>query len=218
MTLRIRACYTAALLALVAAGCGDGLAPGEMADVTVTMQQAGDGTVQADAGWSASVAYGGAMVIDRQDVASLIVTVTDVQVLPAAQQDNAGDDGAWVSLDISDVAVDLAQLPTEGLSPMVVASGSLAAGTYRDVRLFLASEAFITFDAAVDLGMGPKLKSGTEYDVTIPSGNTTGIKTGVAFTLENPEDAVNLVFDPDATYLNVTSTGAGGVVLSPVIR
>jgi hypothetical protein len=63
---------------------------------------------------------------------------------------------------------------------------------------------------------------GEEYEVVIPSGDNTGIKTDLSFTVtedgEGNADEVNLLFDAEATFRGVTATGSGKVMLPPVLK
>lgn len=111
-------------------------------------------------------------------------------------------------------------LPTSGESPLVIAAGQVPVGDYRMVRL-VTSGATIYFNTTVQVG--PAIfDPDTGYDVTIPSGSETGLKTDATFTVAaaeggNPTE-VSLLFDEGTTFKNVTATGSGKVMLSPVIR
>jgi hypothetical protein len=218
MTSRFCTCGAVSLIAFLTGACGDGLGPGQVATLDVTIQQAIESSAPSVVGWYASVGGGDAVVLDKNDIALLEIVVTDIEFLPADKVDNANDDGVWLSLQLpAPVTLNLAALPAEGESPLVIGSGPAASGDYRDVRLFV-SEASIVFTSDVDLGVTAQFAGNEQHDVIIPSGETTGIKTDVAFTVNEAQDAVNLLFDPNATYLNVTGTGSGDVILSPVIR
>ena len=157
--------------------------------------------------------------IDAEDVASLMVTVTDIQFLPAGSEDA---DGSWQSMTLgSPVEVNLAALPEGGESPVVIAAGALEVGDYSQVRLFVGA-ATIEFANAVTLGQATSFDAGTGYPVDIPSGTQTGIKTDVSFSVTDDgaggTNAVDLVFDSGATYANVNATGSGRVSMAPVVR
>lgn len=210
-----------ALLAVFAGGsaaCGllDSSATG---DVRVTMQQSDAALSPAMSGWFASVAGvdGAAAAISKDAVQSLTITVNEIQFLPKAAEAQAADEGVWISL-VVDATFDLMALPTTDGSPLVIATGSLDVGNYGDVRLFVAS-AQIVFKQDVSLGVSLNTFTAGEpgYPVDIPSGPETGIKTDAEFTVEADTD-VSLLFSPSATFLNVTGTGDGHVILAPVIR
>lgn len=209
-----------ALLAVFAGGsaaCGllDSSATG---DVRVTMQQSDAALSPAMSGWFASVAGvdGAAAAISKDAVQSLTITVNEIQFLPKAAEAQAADEGVWISL-VVDATFDLMALPTTDGSPLVIATGSLDVGNYGDVRLFVAS-AQIVFKQDVSLGVSFTFTAGEPgYPVDIPSGPETGIKTDAEFTVEADTD-VSLLFSPSATFLNVTGTGDGHVILAPVIR
>lgn len=210
-------CATAAL----AAGC-DG--PSGSERLSVTMQQSDAATSPSLSGWNASVtgSSGSAVSISKDMVLSLDVNITEIQFLPREYQADAANAGAWVSLEFGQSAsLDLMALPTEGESPLVIASGSAPVGSYVDVRLFV-SDAKIVFASDVQLGTATVFKAGESYDVTIASGDQTGIKTDAQFAVEADAEGnindVHLFFNPTATFLNVSATGTGSVMLSPVIR
>jgi hypothetical protein len=212
------------LAAGVLVGACTDLGPRDRESVNVTMQQTEDVVAQAADGWYASVADGSVNAIDRDAVASLVVQVSQIQFLPKTDEASADDDGGWISLPIGPVTLDLMALPTESESPLVIASGDVPEGAYRRVRLFV-DDATIRFTTPIDYGVGLGRKgfeADVDYQVDIPSGAQTGIKTDVEFTVEadaqgNIND-VHLLFDPAATFLNVTTTGNGKVMLAPVIR
>ena len=160
------------------------------------------------------------VAIPRDTVASLEVTISDVSYL--AEGDDEDTESAWQTLALpAAVTLDLMALPTEQEGSVEIASGSVPVGSYRKVRL-MAGEGEIVFKGALSLGGGADFEGATVYAVTIPSGLQTGIKTDVSFEVtENGDATVNaayLVFDPDATFLNITATGTAGVILNPVLR
>lgn len=211
---------TLGLFAAVAAGCTD-LSPGVQEDVDVTMQRTDDVIVQAVGGWLASVSGGtaAAAAIDPDTVEALAVRVTDIEFLPEGGDEE--NDGAWISLGLPEpVVLDLKALPTEGDSPLVIASGSVDVGSYRNVRLFTDS-ASVRFKGTIEIGL-VTYPAGEDILVTIPSGPETGLKTDASFeVVEDAEGNVNdvdLLFSEGSTFQNVTATGADTVILAPVIR
>jgi hypothetical protein len=204
-------------IAAVAACNGDSGQEPDLAQVRVTMQQTADAQQAVVAPSAAGRAD--ALRLSLDDVATLSVTVTQIRFLASGGDEE--DNGAWVTLALSTpVTLDLLALPTTDASPVVIASGAVAVGSYQQVRLFVDG-ARITF--ANDLILGPTtFEAGVEYDVTIPSVGETGIKTDAGFDVsadaEGNVNDVPLVFDPTATFLNATVTGAGSVILAPVIR
>jgi len=160
------------------------------------------------------------VAIPADTVASLEVTISDVSYL--AEGDDEDTESAWQTLALpAAVTLDLMALPSEQAGSIEIASGSVPVGSYRKVRL-IAGEGESVFRGPLSLGGGADFEGATVYTVTIPSGLQTGIKTDVSFEVTENEDAtVNaayLVFDPDATFLNITATGTGGVILNPVLR
>lgn len=210
-----------ALVALVlAAACTETtpLAPGaefdEPVEVAFRMQRVtGGASMQVASGLVFQLA-GTALPITIDDVTSLTLTVDSIQVLPEGDDDN---DAAWLTVVLdAPAALDLKALPTADDTPIVIASGTLEAGTYRQVRLFV-SDPVIVFAAPISLGAAITYEADTEYEVTIPSAAQTGLKTDVSFEAVADTD-VDLFFDEGATFGNVAVTGNGRVMLAPVLR
>jgi len=197
------------------AACGV-LGPSSTGNVDVTMQQSDAALASAPTGWSAVWgAEDAAGNISRDTVAALVVKISSVQFLPTTG--DPASDAAWVSLDLgSPVVLDLLALPTEGDSPLVIASGSVPVGDYGQLRLFVDSAA-IAFKGPINIGGAFSFAASTAYQVDIPSATQTGLKTDIAFTVEEGAE-VHLLFGPSATFANVTATGNGRVILAPVIR
>jgi hypothetical protein len=190
-----------------------------MGKVAVTMQQTDATFSQSLSGWSSHLtgSEGSAAAIRKDTVSALVVRITRIEFLPKKDEARETDPGAWISLQLSQpVTIDLMALPTEGSSPLVIASGTVPVGNYGDVRFFTDSAA-IRFKGPIELGVAYRYEGNTTYQVTIPSVAQTGIKTDAEFTVEGEAD-VNLLFSPTATFLNVTATGTGSVILAPVIR
>lgn len=165
---------------------------------------------------------GSEAAISPDTVASLTVTVTQIEYLPQADSADTANADAWQSLSLdSPVTVDLTTLPTDSASAIVLASGTVPTGDYGMVRLFV-SNATITFKGPLALGGAASFDGGTAYSVTIPSEAQTGIKTHVMFSVtagtSGSGNAAYLFFNPAATYTNVSATGAGGIMLAPVIQ
>lgn len=207
-----------ALAAVGILACGDSgpdLAPSE------TRISIADGIAAQAAIPVISASVNGVLVaISPDTVQSLEVTFIDVAYLPAGGDENA--EGAWQTLTLGDsVTLDLMALPTESVGSVEIASGSVAVGSYRKVRL-LTGEGEIVFKGPLSLGGSASFDGGTPYPVTIPSGGQTGLKTDVSFEVSSADDgtvnAAYIVFEPGTTFQNITVTGNGGVVLSPVLR
>lgn len=203
--------------ALATGACGILESPAR-GDVRVTLQQsdavASPALSVSDAGAGEDVA----VRIARDMIASLDLRVTDIQFLPVNQEENADGEGGWISLELSEpVTLDLLTLPTEGESPLVIAAGSVPVGSYRQVRLF-SDETMISFTGPITVGAAFTFEGGVPYPVEIPSGESTGLKTRVEFTVDTDVQVVQLFFSPGATFANVTGTGGGRVLLAPVIR
>lgn len=157
--------------------------------------------------------------ISPDTVVSLEVTFTDIAYLPVG--DGEENLGAWETLTLdAPVTLDLYDLPTESEGSIVLGSGTVPVGSYHMVRL-LAAEGEIVFKGPITVG-NADFEANTPYVVTIPSGGQTGLKTDIAFEVIAGEDgttnAVYLVFDPGTTFQNITATGTGQVILTPVLR
>ena len=161
-------------------------------------------------------------------VASLEVTITDVQLLrrcDEGEEDGEADQdcegGGWYPLTLDEpVVVDLVALPGEDEPPVVIAAGDLPVGDYHNIRLFVRDET-VVFAEAFSVG-NSLFDSDTEYSVEIPSGDNTGLKTDLALTVaddgEGNGEEVNLLFDSAATFRGVVATGSGKVLLPPVLK
>lgn len=215
---------SAALLAALALGACSDTGPGTTGSLSVTMQQTSQIFAQVAPTLVADLAGGEAVAVAvaPDTVASLTVRVTRIDVLSEGDSAAADSSGAWQSLDLSaPVLVDLATLPVEGSSPLVIASGRLPVGAYANVRLFVDSAA-MTFKGPLSLGAGASFDAGTVYQVTIPSAAQTGLKTDASFTVDadstGTANDVNLLFSPSSTFQNISVTGNATVTLAPVIR
>jgi hypothetical protein len=157
--------------------------------------------------------------VDPATVTSLEITVTDVLYLQVGDDENT--ESAWQPLGLgSPITIDLMALPAESEGEIILGAGTVAVGTYNKVRL-LVSGGEITFNTAIAIGGGEELAAGS-YDVMVPSGAESGIKSTVFFEVTEGEggeaNAARLVFEPGTTFLNVTVTGNGEVILNPVLR
>ncbi len=213
-TLRGRTALGAALLAAVlAVGCSESLSLEATGEVQVLLgRQSGTPT--------AAVAYfafdGMLYPIPQDTVASLTVTVTSIQFLGAGDEES--DEGGWVTLDLAaPVELDLMALPSEGDSPIVIASGSVAVGAYAKVRLFVTAPT-IVLKGDFSFG-GTTLEGGVELAAEIPSSAQSGLKTDASFEVAEGATAdVDLLFDAGTTLTNITLTGDGRVIVAPVLR
>lgn len=213
-----------ALSALLAGACTDTLGSGT-GRVSVSLARAPEAAASSLYAPAFAVAGSGDITwaVPPGAVASLRASVTAIEFLRAEAGDT-NSASAWSSLSLSaPVEIDLMALPMEGdSSPIVIATATLAAGTYSRVRLFV-TDPRIVFTSDLAIGLGVMFQGGVEYDVTIPSGSQTGIKTDASFTVTASSDGgtatdVGLLFDAGTTFANVTATGSGGVILSPVLK
>jgi hypothetical protein len=206
--------------ALVAtAACSDATGVDGTAPVEVSMRM--DGSALSTAGFGGALGSGAVMAgVSPDQVDALLVTVTSVSFLPVeAEAEGEGEESEWIFLTLDEpVQIDLMALPIEEDSPFV--TGELDVGDYGKIRLQV-SDAAVWFNDAITQGP-TTLAPDTEHPVDVPSGSTSGIKTGLSFTVEEPGEGepaeVTLVFDPGLTFSNLNVTGSGKVVLSPVFK
>lgn len=209
----------------VATGCSDSADVDGMGAVAVTLQQGSVQLVPPAEGLDVFLSPGGTAVkVAKAQVDSLFIWATQIGFLPVDTADgtcNDEDAPCWTWLDLPEVLrIDLMALPTEEDSAVVIAAGDVPVGEYRKVRL-LVGDASIYFNEAISVG-NQAFDMDTEYPVDVPSGAQSGLKTDASFTvladdLGDPT-AVNVVFDPDLTFNNVTATGSGKVKITPVLK
>lgn len=209
-----------AILSLAAVACSDSTGITDTGSLRVTLAVSDPiitQTITASPLWEGSAAG----ALDPDTIQSLVVTVSDIEFLQGAAGDGSAD-SSWMPLTLPEpVDVDLMSLPSEGASPIVIVSGSVPVGDYREVRLYV-SDASIVFKGPITLGEGAASYDGeTTYTVTVPSGTQTGIKTDATFTVAADDTGaptdVDLLFDATTTFQNVTANGTGGVMLTPVV-
>lgn len=206
--------------------CTDSAGLDGTGSVEVTMQQSAVPLVQIADGLALS-GFDAAGKVSPSQVDSLLIMVTSISFL-ADTSDVATDPEAedccsyWIHLGLTDpVWIDLASLPDETTTPLIIAAGDVPVGMYRMVRL-LVGDAYVFFNEPISVGNAASFEAGVPHQVTVPSGMQTGIKTNTDFEVTADGDgnplAVNLVFDPASTYNNLHGTGSGKVMLSPIFR
>ncbi len=202
-------------------GCSDSTDAGDFGAVQFTFQQSAPSAMLAAT--ALDVVASKLVGVDIGLVSSLEITITDVMVLPRNEDAEDDENSAWVSVGLNEpVLIDLRSLPGEEDTPLVIASGQLPVGDYGNVRL-MVSEAEVEFTEDITVGQYTFDATPIIHAVEIPSVENSGLKTNLRFSVI--EDAgsgsvadVGLVFDPEATFLNVVTTGSGRVMLTPVIR
>jgi len=198
-----------ALILLVA--CSDVTTIDGVHQVDLTMQQ-GDGLVLAAPVLATAAHAQGKILADQVD--SLFLTITTISFL--AVTEDGESEASWTSFELPEpITVDLLALPTEEATPLVIASGELPAGDYEKLR-FRISTSSIFLNTGTTVG-NSTFNPDTPYEVTVPSGATSGIKTDLGFSVADDVE-INLLFSPNATFDGVTATGSGKVILSPVLK
>jgi len=174
-----------------------------------------------------------------RDVDSLIVTATKLEVLTALPDSESAADSAadslaadsarghdwserewgWVQLPIDSARLDLIHLPDSASAGIPVATGTLPAGRYRHVRLFIVNP-LIYFDSTLVTPAGDTLKGGVGYPVIFPSADSTGaiFRTDDPFVVPAAGDTVSLYFDRDDTVRHIIITGDGKIIVPPIMR
>lgn len=192
---------------LVACGGDDGLLnPGAGGDGQAQILIGRDAGVSGSIGASMLARSGGP--VDFSQIASLELVIDRVEA-------HRTGGGAWTSLSIEPVTVDLATL-TEATA-VLVAAGELPAGEYNQIRFFLSS-ATIRFLEDVTVG-NETFVAGQLYDLEIPSVENNGLRvTTTHFTVDGGTETVLLLFDPASTTASIGATGSGVVRMSPVLH
>ncbi len=215
---------------LLAGACTDGTGIGDgTGDVQITLGQTANAILsQVVAAPDALTSSGSMGRVDRDNIESLVVVITGIQLLPYCEEagEHNGDgqcEDRWVSLQLEEegwVELNLMDLPTEGASPIVIAAGSVPVGEYHKARLFINS-ATVVFVEPFAVGQST-FEGGVEYEVEIPSARNTGIKVDIDLVVEADGEGngveVGLLFDPDATIRGVVGTGSGRVLMPPVLK
>jgi hypothetical protein len=183
--------------------------------------------------------------IGKADIDSLTVNVTKVEVkaeMPDPENaadsaaearadrgkhedgdrgdDHENDERTWVSLDVTAGGhLNLLKLPDSASGGLTIATGTLAPGPYRHVRLFV-TDATIFLKTPIVTPAGDTLQAGVGLPVIIPSADSTGaaIKTDERFVVPSGGGTVQLYFDADDTIRHVVVTGDGKIIVPPVIR
>ena len=202
------------LMALLAAACNDSTGLGNPAPLSVTLQQTSNAA--ASPTFQITGGQGVAALVALSDVDSLDAQVTKVEALPQSRSGDSTSDTAWISVAVvGNGFINLVKLPTSTQGALVVASDSVPAGAYGDLRFFLQGLT-IWFDRQITVGQ-ILLQPNTPYTVTVPSGAQTGLKTKAQFTVPAGGGQVNVVFDGTATLANLAVTGTGSIQLAPVL-
>ena len=223
---RTRTFFAVFAAVAVAGACADSTGSSGMGSVEVTMQQVSAPLAQvADVFLSPT---GTAGRVDKEKVDSLFIWVSSIGFLPVdSTEADTTDDGEeeeypWIWMDLDSVVrIDLMALPAEADSVVVIGDGSVPVGDYRKLRMIVA-DAQVYFNEMISVG-NQAYEIDTEYLVDVPSGAQSGLKTDVSFTVEADSATaaplgVNVLFDPDMTFNNVTATGSGRVKITPVLK
>lgn len=159
--------------------------------------------------------------IELGDVSAILIEVDSVEAHRIGGGDGSGADtvpGGWYGVAVTlTEPLDLMTLSADG--SVEIAEGSLPAGSYDQLRLFFTG-ATIDFAEGVDPdGDGPLAEGATDVELRIPSGAQTGVKVpGVEFEIvADDETPVTVSFDDETSVQNITITGSGEVLMSPVL-
>ena len=200
------------LTAGAVAACSDSTGTAGMHRIEVAMQRT-DAITRAAPALEVAAATQGKFQVDQVD--SLFITITSISFLPVLAEDDTSE-ASWESINLPDpLRINLLALPAEGDSALVIAQGTLPEGEYERMR-FLLSNSEIFLNSTVAVG-NTTFDPDTEYSVKVPSGASSGLKTDLGFNVTD-DSAVNVLFSSTATFDNVTATGSGTVILSPVLK
>ncbi|MGE5438197.1 MAG: DUF4382 domain-containing protein [Syntrophothermus sp.] len=128
---------------------------------------------------------------------SVIIDVVRVEV----HKTGSGEEDGWIVVNEVNKKYDLLKL-TNGASA-VLGDAPLAVGKYTQVRLVLGTDNYL-YD------------NGVKYNLTVPSGQQTGIKLNHNFDIE-ADNLYEFYLDFNADK-SINITGTGEYKLSPVIR
>lgn len=192
---------------LVLAGCKDGLAPSGSVQVFLAPTDPG---VQA---FVAAVVAAEAGVVSLEDVESIDVSITQVEIQRGDDPEGAGP---WVSLSLESAqSIDLLSLPPEGTQ---IAGGTVGEGTFGMIRLFF-DDATISLQDGVTVDVGGMSLSHEDnpHPLFIPSGAETGIKIPTpGFEVESGAESVTIQFDAALSVQTIDAT-ANGFLMNPVL-
>lgn len=122
----------------------------------------------------------------------------------------------WITIPVDSAAIDLIHLPDSAAVGIKIATGTLPAGTYRRVRLFIVNP-LLYLDSTVVTPNGDTLQAGVGLPVIFPNADSTGatFKTDDPFTVAAVGDTVPLFFDRDDTVRHIIITGSGKIIVLP---
>ena len=166
--------------------------------------------------------------VELEDVDAINVTVDSVEAHRVGSGSDAEDDGdgdappeergGWFAVEVTvEDPFDLTALSTT--ETLTIAEGALPEGDYNQIRLFL-SGATIDFAEGFDPdGDGPLAPGATDVPLRIPSSEQTGVKIpGADFSIDGETGTeVTVTFDEGTSVQNLTITGNGQVIMSPVL-
>lgn len=190
--------------------CTDTLSLDGMGEAALSMTRSSESMVP----FASSESNSSSRSLSSDTVQSFFVTVVAVEF---QSQDAVGDSG-WTRLDMGNaVRVDLMSLPEEGTTARVIAEGSIAAGSYRAVRLIISNPT-IVFKGDISFGIGRSAQGGVTYHVELPGGDATIEAVAFASVDTESEETVNVEFDAASSLSSVALSAGGAVLVSLVIR
>lgn len=208
------------LLAAGLAACDDTTGPEGSGTATVQMNRLGGGAQVLALHVLASDARLASVPLDSVEAINVEIDTVEAHRIDSGSDPDADDEtpGGWIAIGVTIGELDLLSLSTE--QTLTIAEGSLPAGSYNQLRFFFTG-ATVDFHPDFDPdGEGDAFDAGaTDVPLVIPSGDQTGIKVpGAAFDLEADEEVeVTVSFDDGASVQTVTVTGAGEVMMNPVL-
>lgn len=200
--------------ALLLGGCESLVGSNQGDETRIVLTRSGSASASLAPAFYAAVASAMPPVtLDK--VASIDITLTQVQALPQGEDEEA-ETGGWVTLDLTAPAtVNFLSLPTDAATGgLEIARGDLPAGTYGNLRL-LYSAATITFKEPVTVGR-VTYPANEAIQLTIPSGKIKVPTASFTVTAESGT-TIKVVFDAAASVRKIIATGADKIIMPPVL-
>lgn len=141
-------------------------------------------------------------------VGSTVVTIDAVEIRKNTEAETDDDESSFILLADDLIEIDLLEL-TNGVTELI-AIADLEVGTYDEIRLHVVDAKVI-------------LKDGSEYNLKIPSGSSSGLKVKIhpAITINEGETSdVLLDFDLNKSFIVKGNLNGkiGGFIFKPVVR
>lgn len=168
-----------------------------------------------DPGGSASLGAQLQLQAEDASLARIPLDAVDAILLPIGRveaKQGSGPGGAWIDAGDVDDTIDLFDLPAGGV---VLVDSDLPPGNYSRLRMFLTDDATIVLNR--DIRVGRVTFDEGSHDLRIPSADQAGIRLNADFDVDDDGQVLTVLFDDGATVRRVTATGAGTLMIAPVL-